>query len=420
VICQSKSLTQMFYLSYEKKNPLINICNIMTLRYDPTQRGILSLKSMGNDVVKNRKKPYPTSRDVEANIRNVVRRTIAKYKPEGISVALSSGVDSNVILSLIRDEFPKLEINCVTVSFDESTEAHAAKKIAENNSSNFHNVVVENPLRELPYLISLVKEPRWNIYQYYFIEKSSHFSKVLFTGDGGDELFGGYIFRYEKFLASYSVNLTWQDRTRHYLECHERDWVPDQDEIFGVRLHFDWDSIYSLLRPYFDNDLDPLDQVFMADYHGKLMYDFVPTNKKFFDHFNLIGIAPLLEKSIIDMSFKMIPSLKYDRVANKGKIPLRKIIANHDIARVSDAKIGFGMDLKALWKSVAKEMVTSNLDKARIFEDGLIKKEFYNRSLKRIDDTLDVRYISKLLHLLSLEIWYKMFVTFEISSKSSL
>jgi len=420
VICQSKILTQMFYWSYEKKNPLINICNIMTLRYDPTQRGILSLKSIGNDVVKNRRKPYPTSRDVEANVRNVLKRTMAKYKPERISVALSSGVDSNVILSLIRDEFPKLEINCVTVSFDESTEAHATKKIAENNSSNFHNVIVENPLRELPYLISLVKEPKWNIYQYYFIEKSAHFSNVLFTGDGGDELFGGYIFRYEKFLASYGVNLTWQDRTRLYLECHERDWVPDQDEIFGVKLHFDWDSIYSLLRPYFDNDLDPLDQVFMADYHGKLMYDFVPANKKFFDHFNLIGIAPLLDKSIIDMSFKMPPSLKYDHVAKKGKIPLRKIIANHDIDRVSDAKIGFGMDLKALWMRVAKEMVTSNLDKARIFEDKLIKKEFYNRSLKRIDDTLDVRYISKLLHLLSLEIWYKMFVTFEIGSKSSL
>ena len=410
----------MFYWSYEKENPLINICNVMTLRYDPTQRGIISVKNMGNDDVKNRRKPYPTSRDIEIRLRSVIKETIAKYKPERISLALSSGVDSNVILSILRGEFPHLEINCVTVSFDESTEAHVAKKIAENNSSYFHNVIVENPLRELPYLISLVEEPKWNIYQYYFIEKSNHFSNVLFTGDGGDELFGGYTFRYRKFLDTYNVNLTWQDRTRLYLECHQRDWVPDQDKMFGPKLHFRWGSIHSLFKPYFDNDLDPRDQVFMADYHGKLMYDFVPSNRKFFDHFNLIGIAPLLDSSIIDMSFKMPPSLKYDRVANKGKIPLRKIIADHYIDRVSDAKIGFGMDLKSLWIRVAKEIVTSNLDKARIFEDKLIKKEFYDRSLKRIDDTLDVRYISKLLQLLSLEIWYKLFVTTEINSKSFL
>ena len=50
----------MIYLSLGKKNQLINICNVMTLRYDPTQRGVLSLKNIGNEVVKNRRKPYPT------------------------------------------------------------------------------------------------------------------------------------------------------------------------------------------------------------------------------------------------------------------------------------------------------------------------------------------------------------------------
>ena len=69
----------------------------MTLRYDPTQRGLISL-NMGNDEVKNKK----TLPDITRR-RNVVKRTMAKYKPERISVALSSGVDSNVILLLIRD-----------------------------------------------------------------------------------------------------------------------------------------------------------------------------------------------------------------------------------------------------------------------------------------------------------------------------
>ena len=60
---------------------------------------------------------------------------------------------------------------------------------------------------------------------------------------------------------------------------------------------------------------------------GSLIYDFVPTHQKFLDHFNLIGMAPLLDPSIIDMSTRMPPSLKYNCITNTGKIPLRKILA---------------------------------------------------------------------------------------------
>ena len=58
------------------------------------------------------------------------------------------------------------------------------------------------------------------------------------------------------------------------LGCHERDQVPDQVNMFDSKLQFDWEQIYYLLRTHFYNDLAPLDQVLMADYYGKLMYDF--------------------------------------------------------------------------------------------------------------------------------------------------
>jgi hypothetical protein len=35
------------------------------------------------------------------------------------------------------------------VSFDEYTEAKTAQKLAENKSSTFRNVLVDNPVREL-------------------------------------------------------------------------------------------------------------------------------------------------------------------------------------------------------------------------------------------------------------------------------
>lgn len=394
---------------------------MITLRYDPTiEIGSSVPKLDSNQVKVMRNGTYPSSKDIEKELRNIINREISMHNPKTISLALSTGVDSNLMLALLKDEYPSLDIKCISVSFDEVSEATYAKKIAESKDTDFYNVIVEDPLKDLPFLISIVKEPRWNLYQYYFIEKSKKYSDILFTGDGGDELFGGYTFRYTKFLKLFDVTDDWKQRTIHYLECHERDWVPDQESIFGENIKFDWSSIYSLLRSYFDNDLDPLDQVFLADYNGKLIYDFVPTNDKFFGHLGVSGISPILDNKIIDMSLRIPPSVKFNKETNSGKIPLREILSGLDSKNVSDTKIGFGMDLKKLWTSGAKETIISTLSNASIFRDKVINRDFYNRSIKRIDETGDLRYISKMLQLLSLEIWYKLFITFESSPKSSL
>ncbi|HET8848029.1 MAG TPA: asparagine synthase C-terminal domain-containing protein, partial [Nitrososphaeraceae archaeon] len=285
---------------------MIDIRNMLTLRYDPTIEIGSSVPKLDYNRVKVvRNGTYPSSKDIEKELRNIIKTAISKHNPKTISLALSTGVDSNLMLALLKDEYPSLDIKCISVSFDEVSEATYARKIAESKDTDFHNVTVDNPLKDLPFLISIVKEPRWNLYQYYFMEKSKKYSNVLFTGDGGDELFGGYTFRYTKFLKLFDTVDDWKQRTINYLECHERDWVLDQESIFGENIRFDWSSIYSLLRSYFDNDLDPLDQVFLADYNGKLIYDFVPTNDKFFSYLGIAGISPLLDNKIIDMSLRI-------------------------------------------------------------------------------------------------------------------
>jgi len=399
---------------------LIDIRNILTLRYDPTTEIKSPIPQIDINQIESRKGAFPSPEDIELELRSNIRKNITALNPKKISLALSTGVDSNLMLSLIRDEYPKLDIKCISVSFDETSEANYAKKIAESMGTDFYNVTVDNPLKDLPLLISIIQEPRWNLYQYYFIEKSRQFSNVLFTGDGGDELFGGYTFRYNKFLSLLNHSHDWKQRVRSYLDCHERDWIPDQEKLFGETVRFDWYSVYSLLRKYFDNKLDPLDQVFLADYHGKLIYDFIPTNDKFFNHFGLTGLSPLLDSKIIDMAFKIPASAKFNDKTNVGKIPLRKILSTLKGSNVSDTKIGFGMDLKNLWSTNAKEIVIATLSNASIFRDKIISGDFYNHMIKIIEDTQNVRYISKMLQLLSLEIWYKMFITFEWSSRHSL
>ena len=309
---------------------------MLTLRYDPTIEIKTSVPKVVPDQVKiKRNKTYPSSKEIEKELRQIINNNISKFEPKTISLALSTGVDSNLMLSLIRDEYPKLDIKCISVSFDDTSESTYAKKIAESKDTDFYNVTVDNLFKDLPSLIGIIKEPRWNLYQYYFIEKSKKYSNILFTGDGGDELFGGYTFRYTKFLKLFNEGDDWKRRVSHYLECHERDWVPDQETIFGENIKFDWSSIYRILKIYFNNDLNPLDQVFLADYSGKLIYDFVPTNDKFFNYFGVTGLSPILDDKIIDMSFRIPPSIKFSKESNMGKIPLREILSRLDSKNIS-------------------------------------------------------------------------------------
>ena len=290
-----------------------------------------------------------------------------------------------------------------------------AKQISESIGASFNRIVVENPLRDLVEMISIVKEPRWNIYQYYFIKEAKSTSNVLFTGDGGDELFAGYTFRYKKFLSSVTSKTTPLERIQVYLQCHERDWVADQEKMFGKDLKFSWLSIYEIFEKYFNNTLEPLDQLLCADYNGKLVHDFVPTNEKFFKHFDIKGKAPLLDDEICKLSVKIPPELKYDFRNNVGKIPLRSILKRNSKHKfIENEKIGYGMDLNTLWSKEGKEIITSNLERGRIFEEKIIDQDWYHSALSKIDETGDPRYISKLLQLLSLEIWYKLFVTQEL------
>jgi len=399
----------------------MNLLPLLTLRYDPMDIYVPTFRLRDvtiTDVAKSYPKQNLFSVSIlETKIRSAIRRELDKFNQNKVCVALSAGVDSNLMLCLLRKEFPSLELECINISFDEKNEASEAKKIAEEKEADFHQVYVENPLRDLPSMINIIREPRWNIYQYYFIKKAKSISNLLFTGDGGDEVFAGYTFRYKKFLETCDRNTSPLERVKLYLSCHERDWVPDQHEMFGKGLKFDWSSIYSPLTTYFNNDLKPLDQVMLADYNGKLMHDFVPTNNKYFRFFKLQGISPLLDNDVVELGFDIPSEMKYSTDSNVGKLPLREILQIYapESYLKMNVKVGYGMDLLNLWKSSGREMVTMLLDKGRIFDDGIIDKNWYFRSLKRIEENIDLRYISKLLQILSLEVWYRIFVTSEIN-----
>ena len=393
------------------------ICNILTLRYNPKIKPLLPIKTW------DRFQPDSTVLsigDIENSILDSLKQKIESNKIKKISIALSGGIDSTLILAMLRKLFPDIEIEAITIKFAESVdESPVAAKIAENFEANHHIVYLENYLEELPKAISIIKMPFWDLHWYHVVKKSQSLSKYLASGDGGDELFGGYTFRYKKFLSLTTQNSTPLDKVKAYLQCHERDRVPDQEDLFDAKAEFTWDAIYKTLLPYFDNSLPSLDQVFLADYNGKLLYNFSPVNTRILNHFLVEGISPLLSDLIIGTATRIPNVKKYDQNKNLGKLPLRELLKRYNaISFVTDQKLGFNVDTKNLWELYGKSICTEYLLDSSIVSDGWINKKWITSHINRSD--LDVRYINKFLGLLAFEIWYRLFVTKEMNANTRL
>ena len=356
---------------------------------------------------------------VEKSIRKKISQEIQANTGK-IGISLSSGIDSTLVLALLREEYPSSEIESISVKFSKSTdETNESKKISEKFQTNHHILEIDNFLEELPKAISIVKQPFWDLHWYYLVKKMKTLTNVFFSGDGGDELFGGYTFRYKKFLALTNENSTSHEKIAAYLNCHERDWVPDQESVFGSMSKFSWDSIYKILKPFFNNTLPRLTQVFLADYNGKLIHNMQPLYRSIHDYFSIKNITPIQNEELIQYSCSLKTNQKYDFKSNLGKTILANILGKYNLKYLtSTKKQGFSVNTTNLWNSYGKKIFLYYFDKSRLIEDKIINSDWIEKYISKND--LDIRYINKFLGIFALEIWYRLIITKEMNDNEKL
>ena len=292
---------------FNQKNISNLIGNILTLRYDPSQETSLPILN-DSDFIPLKKLD---SDFIEKTLTKSIETKFSSVK--NLTISLSGGVDSTLVLSYIRKIFPNLNINTISIKFADSTdETPIAKKISDYFEAKHEIISIENYLLELPRAIKIIGLPFWDIHWYYIAKNAKSKSNFLASGDGGDELFGGYTFRYSKFLSLVKPNSTYLEKIKAYLSCHERDWINKQEEIFTKKANFSWNNINSIFKPFFDNKLSLLNQVFLADYNGKLLYNFSIVNNRINKYFGLKSLAPILEPELISYATHLAPEFKYN------------------------------------------------------------------------------------------------------------
>ena len=112
-------------------------------------------------------------------------------------------------------------------------------------------------------------------------------------------------------------------------------------------------------------------------------------------------------------------SQKYDETSDLGKLPLRAILKqNGHESLIGKQKLGFNVNPINLWKTHGYNLCKKFLDDSRVVEDGWINESWIR---KYIDfSELDVKYVNKFFGILAFEIWYRLFITKEMDSNTTL
>ena len=176
-----------------------------------------------NSLIKNRKivsNDLNTCSDlIESELEKTVNSTMVSDVP--IGSFLSGGIDSSLITALMT-KFSTTKVQSYSIGFEnkEFNEANYAKKIAEYLQTNHNEAYVSEKelLDVIPLLPKIYSEPFADSSQIptYLVSKlSSKKTKVILSGDGADELFGGYNRYYFAEKIEYS-----------------KRWIPNPVKIF--------------------------------------------------------------------------------------------------------------------------------------------------------------------------------------------
>lgn len=141
-------------------------------------------------------------------IQNALRESVHLHMQSNspVGVFLSGGVDSSAIVAFAKEIKPSIKTFTVGFKREGYSEIDIAKKTAEQlKVENYHYIISPQEfIKELPNVIKYMDDPvadPSSVPFYIAAREAKKQVKVVLSGEGGDELFGGYnIYREPKAL----------------------------------------------------------------------------------------------------------------------------------------------------------------------------------------------------------------------------
>ena len=138
------------------------------------------------------------------NLRVALERSVRDQLVADVPVGcfLSGGLDTATIVAF-ASKVTTQPLKTFCMGFGEETdELQDAKLIAERFGTDHHELIVDSSqgMRLYPKMIWHMEAPKYNLYPWFVCELVRKYVTVCLSGNGGDEIFGGYVTRYQNAL----------------------------------------------------------------------------------------------------------------------------------------------------------------------------------------------------------------------------
>lgn len=321
-----------------------------------------------------------------------------------VGAFLSSGKDSALVCSYFSKYISK-ELKTFTLKFnnsslDESPFAHTlSQKLGLKCQSVFFNENIESEWYSIQKFLDQPHGDSSFIPTAALAKEFTNYSKVVLTGDGADELYGGYS-RYFNCLNDLNTNNTLFDN------YFNRISIFDDHEL----ANFSTSELQSQLKRYqldcknvfYDTNLTcPFNQLLNYDIKTILPNNNLIKPDRMGMRFSIEARNPLIDYRLAELSFTFLkPYQTYS-----PKEPLHCLLT-HTLPKFSfRKKMMFSVPYKILLEKV---LLTNKIkdDFKSVYE---LNKDFfkYNQMLNQIDYYISTKNVVKLRNLFCLFAWFK-------------
>ncbi|PBB06475.1 asparagine synthase (glutamine-hydrolyzing) [Salimicrobium humidisoli] len=372
-------------------------------------------------------------------VRDVMYDSVEKHMRSDVEVGsfLSGGIDSSLIVAMARDIHPGLRTFSVGFEREGYSEVDVARETAEKLGVENHSYMIspEEYVRKLPKIMYHMDDPLADpacVPLYFVAREARRHSTVVLSGEGADELFGGYnIYREPQSLKAFTkmpgaVN-HWLNRVASIMpegvkgkSFLERGTTPLRDRYIGNAKMFEEKEKQELLRnhaapPYqkvtenlFDamEDYDYVHQMQNVDIHTWLRGDILLKADRMTMAHSLELRVPFLDKEVYDVAKHIPADLKIANGTTKHILreAAEGIVPEHVLGR---KKLGFPVPIREWLKNEMYEWARTLISES---ETGRYFHKEYVLNLLETHRSGKHDYSRKIWTVLMFMLWHQIFV----------